>query len=104
MDKLKTPLLVHVATNDTDVDYVENQQIVDALRSRKPDLAETKVYVDPVPGPVSVGHTFSRRVNRQTLEREDSPDQRDSWNRTWVFLEWWLRPYQEQPLTATSPR
>ena len=49
VDKLKVPLLVHVATNDTDVDFVEDQQIVDALRSRKPDLAETKVYVDPAP-------------------------------------------------------
>jgi len=37
---------------------------------------------------------FNRRVNMQTLERDDSPDQRDSWNRTWTFFEWWLRPYQ----------
>ena len=56
VDKLQTPLLVHVATNDTDVNFVEDQQIVDALRSRKPDLAETKVYVDPTPGPASGGH------------------------------------------------
>jgi dipeptidyl aminopeptidase/acylaminoacyl peptidase len=96
VDKLKVPLLVHVATNDTDVNYVEDQQIVDALRSRKPDLAETKVYVDPVPGPQSGGHTFNRRVNLQTLEREDSPDQRDSWNRTWTFFEWHLRPYEDR--------
>jgi dipeptidyl aminopeptidase/acylaminoacyl peptidase len=94
VDKLKTPLLVHVATNDTDVNYVEDQQIVDALRSRKPDLAETKVYVDPTPGPTSVGHTFNRRTNTQTLERDDSPEQRDSWNRVWTFFEWHLRPYQ----------
>jgi len=39
----------YVATNDTDVNFVEDQQIVDALRSRKPDLAETKGYVDPAP-------------------------------------------------------
>jgi dipeptidyl aminopeptidase/acylaminoacyl peptidase len=96
VDKLRTPLLVHVATNDTDVDFVECQQLVDALRSRTPDLAETRVYVDPVPGPASGGHTFSRRVNRETLQREDSPDQRDSWNRTWTFLEWWLRPYDNR--------
>jgi len=94
VDKLNTPLLVHVATNDTDVDFVEDQQIIDALRARKPNLAETKIYVDPVPGPASGGHTFNRRVNPKTLEREDSPDQRDSWNRTWTFFEWWLRPYQ----------
>lgn len=96
VDKLKTPLLVHVATNDTDVNFVEDQQIIDALRARKPDLAETKVYVDPVPGPASGGHTFNRRVNAETLEREDSPDQRDSWNRTWTFFEWHLRPYEDR--------
>ena len=33
-------------------------------------------------------------VIRETLEREDTPEQRDSWNRTWAFLEWNLRPYQ----------
>jgi dienelactone hydrolase len=96
VDKLQVPLLVHVATNDTDVDYVEDQQIVDALRSRKPDLAETKTYVDPTPGPASGGHAFSRRVNPQTLERDDSPAQIDSWNRTWVFFEWILRPYEDR--------
>ena len=94
VDKLKTPLLVHVATNDTDVYYFEDQQIVDALRSRKPDLAETKVYVDPPPGPASGGHTFSRRVNSKTLERDDSPEQIDSWNRVWALFGEHLRPYQ----------
>ena len=94
VDKLNTPLLVHVATNDTDVDFVEDQQIIDALRARKPHLAETKIYVDPTPGPASGGHTFNRRTNMQTLERDDSPEQRDSWNRTWTFFEWHLRPYQ----------
>jgi dipeptidyl aminopeptidase/acylaminoacyl peptidase len=92
VDSLSVPILVHVATNDTDVDYVEAQQLIDALRARKPQLAETKVYVEPTPGPTSGGHTFNRRVNPQTLERDDSPEQRDSWNRTWAFLEWWLRP------------
>jgi dipeptidyl aminopeptidase/acylaminoacyl peptidase len=96
VDKLKVPLLVHVATNDTDVDFVEDQQIVDALRSRKPDLAETKVYVDPAPWGGSGGHAFSRRVDPQTLERVDSPAQIDSWNRTWVFFEWYLRPYEDR--------
>ena len=103
VDKLNTPLLVHVATNDTDVDFVENQQIIDALRSRKPDLAETNIYVDPTPGPVSGGHTFNRRTNMKTLERDDSPEQRDSWNRTWTFFEWHLRPYEEaRPPAGTA--
>src|SRR6187402_2564727 len=87
VDKLKVPLLVHVATNDEDVNFVEDQQMVDALRSRKADLAETKTYVDPAPWGASVGHAFSRRVDPQTLERVDSPAQIDSWNRTGVFFE-----------------
>src|SRR5512139_985087 len=91
VDKLRVPLLVHVATNDTDVNYVEDQMIVDALRSRKPDLAETKTYIDPAPWGPSVGHSFSRRVDPKTLQRVDSPEQIDSWNRTWTFFEWNLR-------------
>jgi dipeptidyl aminopeptidase/acylaminoacyl peptidase len=105
VDKLKVPLLVHVATNDTDVDFVENQQIVDALRSRKPELAETKIYVDPPPGRAFGGHTFNRRVNPQTLEREDTPEQADSWSRTWAFFEWNLRPsVAGRKLTVPSGR
>ncbi|MCC7323593.1 MAG: S9 family peptidase, partial [Gemmatimonadaceae bacterium] len=49
VEKLQRPILVHVATNDEDVNYVEDQQIVWKLRALKPDLAETKVYVDPAP-------------------------------------------------------
>jgi dienelactone hydrolase len=108
VDKLQVPLLVHVSTNDQDVNYVEDQQIVDALRSRKPDLAETKTYVDPAPWGGSVGHSFSRRVEPTTLERNDSPAQIDSWNRTWVFFEWILRPYEDRskpvPTPTTQPR
>src|SRR5437762_8211895 len=70
----------------------EDQQMVYTLRALKPDLAETKVYVDPPPGRGGCGHTFSRRVNMETLEREDSAEQIDSWNRTWTFFEWNLRP------------
>jgi dipeptidyl aminopeptidase/acylaminoacyl peptidase len=104
VDRLKTPLLVHVATNDEDVNFVENQQIVDALRSRKPDLAETKVYVDPAPWGSSVGHAFSRRVDSTTLQRVDSSEQIDSWNRTWVFFEWNLRPYEDRSKPAPPVR
>jgi dipeptidyl aminopeptidase/acylaminoacyl peptidase len=105
VDKLQTPLLVHVATNDEDVWYFEDQQIVDALRSRKSDLAETKVYVNPTPGPASVGHTFSRRVNPKTLERDDSPEQIDSWNRVWTFFDGRLRPYWDgSKASAPAPR
>ena len=101
VDNLKVPILVHAATNDEDVDFEENQQLVDALRSRKPELAETKVYVDPHPWGGSVGHAFSRRVDPQTLERVDSPAQIDSWNRTWTFFEWTLRPYEDRSKPVT---
>src|SRR5687767_694210 len=90
--KLKVPILVHVATNDTDVAFIEDQQMVYTLEALKPDLAETKIYVDPAPGPSSGGHTFSRRVNSETLERDDSPAQIDSWNLTWAFFDRNLHP------------
>ncbi len=87
VDSLKLPLLVHVATNDEDVNFEEARPLVDALVARKSGLAETKIYVNPTPGPASVGHTFSRRVNRQTLELDDSPEQIDSWTRVWAFFD-----------------
>jgi dipeptidyl aminopeptidase/acylaminoacyl peptidase len=102
VDKLNTPLLVHVATNDRDVWIYEDQQMVDALRSRKPQLAETKVYVDPPGGGGSVGHTFNRRVNAETLERNDSPEQIDSWNRVWTFFDGYLRPYWDASKPTSS--
>ena len=102
VEKLNVPLLVHVATNDLDVNYVEDQQLVWKLRALKPDLAETKIYVDPPTWGSSGGHAFSRRVDPNTLERVDSPEQIDSWNRTWVFFEWWLRPYLDKSKPATA--
>jgi dipeptidyl aminopeptidase/acylaminoacyl peptidase len=93
----RSPL--YVATNDEDVNFVEDEQMVNALRAKKPDLAETKIYVDPLSG-----HSFSRRVDDKTLERMDTPEQRDSWNRTWAFFEWILRPYEDRSRAAmTSP-
>jgi dipeptidyl aminopeptidase/acylaminoacyl peptidase len=91
-ENLKVPMLVHVATNDCDVYFREDQQMVYTLRALKPTLAETKIYKDPPPGRAGCGHTFSRRVNPETLEREDSPEQIDSWNRTWAFFARNLKP------------
>jgi dipeptidyl aminopeptidase/acylaminoacyl peptidase len=104
--KLQVPLLVHVATNDEDVNYEEAQMLIWALRAQKPQLAETKIYVNPDPWGSSVGHAFSRRVDGETLERVDSPAQRDSWNRTWAFLEENLRPYEDRskPLPPVRTR
>ena len=97
VDNLRVPILVHVATNDEDVNFVEDEQLVNALRAKKPDLAETKVYVDPLSG-----HSFSNRVDSNTLERLDTPEQRDSWNRTWAFFEWILRPYEDRSRAAAA--
>jgi len=102
VDKLNTPLLVHVATNDEDVDFEEASMLVYKLRATKPDITETKIYVDPAPWGSSVGHAFSRRVDPNTLLRVDSPEQRDSWNRTWAFLEWHLRPYLDKSKPSTN--
>jgi dipeptidyl aminopeptidase/acylaminoacyl peptidase len=82
VDKLQIPLLVHVADNDEDVTIEESMQLVDALRARKPDLAQTHVYQKP-PG----GHSFDRRVAPRTWIPENSPEQLDSWRRVWAFLE-----------------
>ena len=104
VEDLTIPLLVHVSTNDLDVNYVEDQQLVWKLRALKPELSETKIYVDPPGWGASVGHAFSRRVDPVTLERVDSPEQIDSWNRTWTFFEWHLRPYEDRSKPAAAPR
>ena len=96
VDKLEVPVLVHVATNDTDVDFEEASMLIWSLRAQKPDLSETKIYEDPHPWGGSGGHAFNRRVDNETLERVDSPAQIDSWNRTWTFLEEHLRPYEDR--------
>ena len=95
IDRLQTPLLVHVADNDRDVDFVEAQQLVHALEYKKPHLAETRIYHDPPIDQYGDGHTFNRRVDRaRGYVRVDSRAQRDSWNRIWTFLEWHLAPYR----------
>ena len=82
IDRLRIPLLVHVARNDEDVNIEEDMPLVEALRAEKPQFAVTKVYDHPVGG-----HTFDRRVNMRTWEPENNPEQRDSWARIWRFLE-----------------
>jgi dipeptidyl aminopeptidase/acylaminoacyl peptidase len=95
VENLKVPMLVHVATNDCDVYFRENQQFVYTLRALKPDLAETKIYVNPPQGGGGCGHTFNRRVNASSTARDDTPEQIDSWARTWTFFDWNLRPKSE---------
>ena len=90
---LKVPMMVHVATNDCDVNFVEDQQMVYTLMALKPALADTKIYVDPpfLRELGGCGHTFSERVTTDPasptyLERDDSPEQIDVWNRIWTFF------------------
>ena len=78
---------MHVADNDEDVEIEEAMPLVDALRARKPDLADVKVYHAP-PG----GHLFDRRVIPGTWQPENTPEQRDSWQRVWGFLDNNLQP------------
>ncbi len=87
VEKLRIPLLVHVARNDRDVDIEEDLPLVEALRRLKPRLAETKIYDHPIGG-----HTFDRRVSHLTWEPENNPDQVDSWTRIWRFFERTLDP------------
>jgi dipeptidyl aminopeptidase/acylaminoacyl peptidase len=98
VDKLHTPLLVHVADNDQDVNFEEAQQLIHALEYAKPDLAETRVYRDPPIDEFGGGHRFNRRVDpNDGYVRVDSRAQRDSWNRIWTFFEWHLEPYRQDP-------
>jgi dipeptidyl aminopeptidase/acylaminoacyl peptidase len=97
IDKLQIPLYVGVTRNDEDVNFEEDEQIVDALRSRKPFLATTMIYDNP-PG----GHTFDRRVDPKTWQPENTREQRDSWNRVWTFLDWNLDPFHDASTSAVS--
>ncbi|HEY2906747.1 MAG TPA: alpha/beta fold hydrolase [Vicinamibacterales bacterium] len=96
VDKLEIPLYVGVTRNDEDVNIEEDMQLVDALRSRKPFLATTTVYDNPLGG-----HTFDRRVDPKTFQPENTREQRDSWNRVWTFLDWQLDPFHD---AATAGR
>jgi dipeptidyl aminopeptidase/acylaminoacyl peptidase len=104
VDKLEIPLYVGVTRNDEDVNIEEDMQLVDALRSRKPFLATTTVYDNPLGG-----HTFDRRVDPKTFQPENTREQRDSWNRVWTFLDWQLDPFHDaatagRPSATTSQR
>lgn len=110
VDLIDIPVLVHITKNDTDVVIEEAMQLVDALRARKSHLAETKIYDSPLGG-----HLFDRmapatlpgggrgagggapRPDPSALDSyipSNTPEQRDSWNRVWTFLDWNLQPYR----------
>jgi dipeptidyl aminopeptidase/acylaminoacyl peptidase len=96
IDNVEIPLLVHITKNDGDVVIEEAMQLVDALRARKPLTTETKIYEAPLGG-----HLFDRQYTRQGAAADlsfytptNTPEQRDSWNRVWTFLDWNLQPYR----------
>ena len=86
VDRIQIPLLVHVADNDEDVEIDEAMPLIDALRARKGAMASVKVYHAP-PG----GHLFDRRMLPGTVIPENTPAQRDSWQRVWTFLDNYLQ-------------
>ena len=77
VDKLQTPLLVHTTTNDRDVNVVEVQHLIAALKAAGKSF-EYKVY-DDAPG----GHSFNRI---------DTPLARESRQEIYRFLAKYLKP------------
>lgn len=70
--KLKTPLLIHATTNDRDVNVVETENLVNALKAEGKKF-EVKIYKD-----APAGHSFNRI---------DTPFAKDSRKDIWAFLE-----------------
>jgi dipeptidyl aminopeptidase/acylaminoacyl peptidase len=75
--QLRTPLLVHANTSDTDVPFTEVQKLLDALQASGRDF-EQHVYTN-APG----GHYFNRL---------DTPLARESRAEIWRFLAIRLQP------------
>lgn len=77
VDKLKTPLLVHTNTNDEDVNVMEVQHLIEALKAAGKTF-EYKIY-ENAPG----GHAFN------TI---DTKLARESRKEVWAFLAKYLKP------------
>ncbi len=75
--KLATPLLVHTNTNDEDVNFIEVQSLITALKAEGKKF-EYKIYQN-APG----GHTFNRIDTRFA---------RESRQEVWKFLAQYLNP------------
>ena len=69
--KLKTPLLVHATTNDRDVNVLEAENLIAALKAAGKDF-EHKIYTD-----APAGHSFNRIDTRLAKE---------SRKEIWAFL------------------
>jgi dipeptidyl aminopeptidase/acylaminoacyl peptidase len=75
-DKLKTPLLIHTNTNDEDVNVLEVEHMIDALKAAGKKF-EYKIYQN-APG----GHRFNRIDTK--LARESRAE-------VWTFLDRYLK-------------
>lgn len=62
VDQLKTPLLIHTNTNDEDVNVIEVEHLIQALKAAGKEF-ESEIYQD-VPG----GHSFDRLDTPRALE------------------------------------
>jgi len=76
-DKLQTPLLIHTTTNDEDVNSLEVEHLIKALKAEGKDF-EYKIY-DRAPG----GHVFNRI---------DTMLAKESRREIWQFLARYLNP------------
>lgn len=76
-EKLRTPLLIHTNTNDEDVNVLEVEHLIKALKAAGKDF-EYKIYENE-PG----GHVFNRMDNRLSIE---------SRKEIWAFLAKYLNP------------
>jgi dipeptidyl aminopeptidase/acylaminoacyl peptidase len=70
--KLKTPLLVHATTNDRDVNVIEAENLITALKAAGKSF-EHRIYED-----APAGHSFNRI---------DTPFAKESRKEIWAFLE-----------------
>ncbi|HSL93461.1 MAG TPA: alpha/beta fold hydrolase [Bacillota bacterium] len=76
-EKLQTPLLVHTTTNDEDVNVLEVEHLIKALKAHGKEF-EYKIY-DNAPG----GHVFNRI---------DTKEARESRQEIYAFLQRYLKP------------
>jgi dipeptidyl aminopeptidase/acylaminoacyl peptidase len=81
VDKLDTPLLIHTTTNDEDVNYLEVEHLISALKAADKKF-EHKVFKD-APG----GHSF---------DRMDTPLARQARREIYAFLARYLNPPRPQ--------
>ena len=77
VDKLDVPLLIHTSTNDEDVNVIEVEHLIQALKAANKKF-EYKVF-DDAPG----GHSF---------DRMDMPSARAARAEIWAFLARHLKP------------